>query len=105
MVTSLEPDLLRAIKRLLPRQPVGLVSTTTSPEASLDDCDCDYLIANWKTLSNRALIRRVKQRKIHISAWTVNDASVIEQLHRLGVDSVITDFPSMALPLIATLER
>lgn len=105
VVTSLEPYLLHAVKRLAPRQPLGLVSTRTSPEAMLDDCGCDYLIAHWKTLSNRALIRRMKQRKIHMSAWTVNDASVIEDLYGLGVDSVITDFPSMALPLAATLDR
>ena len=90
---------------VMPSQPVGFVSTTTSPEGTLEACSCDYLIANWKTLSNRALVRRVQKRGIHVSAWTVNDASVIEQLHRLGVDSVITDYPSMALPLVASLER
>jgi hypothetical protein len=35
----------------------------------------------------------------------VNDASVIQQLYRLGVDSVISDYPSMALPLVAALGR
>ncbi len=105
VVTSSEPELLRRVKDALPRQPVGFVSTTTTPEAVLEACRCDYLIAHWHTLSNRALIRRMKRRGIHISAWTVNDASVIEELHRLGVDSVITDYPSMALPLVAALER
>ena len=71
----------------------------------LEACRCDYLIAHWHTLGNRALIRRMKRRGIHISAWTVNDASVIEELYRLGIDSVITDYPSMALPLVAALER
>jgi glycerophosphoryl diester phosphodiesterase len=47
----------------------------------------------------------MKRRGIHVSAWTVNDASVIEELYRLGVDSVITDYPSMALPLVAALAR
>lgn len=105
VVTSSEPDLICAVKELLPGQPTGYVSTTTSPEPILEACECDYLIAHWKTLSNRSLIRRLKRRGIHISAWTVNDASVIEQLFRSGVDSVITDYPSMALPLVASLKR
>ena len=105
VVTSSEPDLIYAVKQLLPEQATGFVSTTTAPETMLEACDCEYLIAHWKTLSNRSLIRRLKRRGIHISAWTVNDASVIEQLFRSGVDSVITDYPSMALPLVASLGR
>lgn len=105
VVTSSEPRLIRTVKELMPEQPVGYVSTTGSPEAVLAACDCDYLIAHWKTLGSRSLVRKVKRRGIHISAWTVNDASVITQLHRQGVDSVITDYPSMALPLVAALER
>lgn len=105
VVTSSEPQLIRSVKEMLPEQPVGYVSTTGSPEATLAACDCDYLIAHWKTLGSNALVRRLRRRGIHISAWTVNDASVITQLHRQGVDSVITDYPSMALPLVAALDR
>jgi glycerophosphoryl diester phosphodiesterase len=105
VVTSLEPELIRAVKDALPRQAVGYVSTTAEPEPVLEDCGCDYLIAHWQTLGDRAGVRRLQRRGIHVSTWTVNDASVIRQLHRLGVDSVITDYPSMALPLAAALER
>jgi hypothetical protein len=30
---------------------------------------------------------------------------VIENLYRMHIDSVITDYPSMAVPLVAALER
>lgn len=105
VVTSLEPDLIRAVRNALPRQAIGYVSTTMEPEAVLEACGCDYLIANWKTIGDRAQLRRLQRRGIHVSSWTVNDASVIQQLYRLGVDSVITDYPSMALPLVAALGR
>jgi glycerophosphoryl diester phosphodiesterase len=105
VVTSAEPELITAVKEGLPEQPTGFVSTTTTPEPMLDACGCDYLVANYTTLSNRALVRRLQKHNIHVSAWTVNDASAIEQLPRLGVDSIITDYPSMALPLVASLER
>ncbi len=105
VVTSSELSLLQAVKAALPRQAVGYVSTTREPESALDACDCDYLIAGQATLESRAQVRRLQRRGLHISVWTVNDASVIRQLYRLGVDSVISDFPSMALPLAAELAR
>ncbi|MEP5763564.1 MAG: glycerophosphodiester phosphodiesterase family protein [Halieaceae bacterium] len=105
VVTSLEPDLICAVKEALPNQATGYVSTTAQPEATLAACDCDFLIAHWQTLTDRRQLRRLQARGIHISCWTVNDASVIEQLFKLGVDSVISDYPSMALPLVAALQR
>ena len=42
---------------------------------------------------------------VHISAWTVNDASVVRNLFDMGVDSVITDYPSMAVPLVSYLAQ
>jgi len=104
VVTSSDTSLLAAVRQRLPRQPTGYVSTRKDPDAILQRCGCTYLIAHWSTL-DRVLVRRVQRKGIHVSAWTVNDASVIENLYRLGVDSVISDFPSMALPLVAALQR
>jgi glycerophosphoryl diester phosphodiesterase len=64
VVTSSEPQLIRTVKEMLPEQAVGYVSTTSSPEALLTACDCDYLIAHWKTLGDASLLRRVKRRGI-----------------------------------------
>jgi glycerophosphoryl diester phosphodiesterase len=105
LVTSLTADLLTGIKRQMPVQQTGYVSQLADPRAMLTACDCDYLIARWTTLNSAAQVRRLQKTGVHISSWTVNDASVIEQLYRFGVDSVITDYPSMALPLVAKLTR
>ena len=105
VVTSLEPGLIRRVKDALPGQPTGFVSTTKDPWSTLDACECEYLIAHWKTLTSRSFVRRAQARGIHVSAWTVNDASVIRKLYELGIDSVITDYPSMALPLVGALTR
>ena len=105
VVTSSEPTLLTEVQRQRPDQQTGYVSTIPEPSMILAACNCEYLIAHWSTLVNALLIRRLQRQGVHISAWTVNDASVITNLHQLGVDSVITDYPSMAVPLVATLER
>ena len=105
VVTSSSPALLRAVKAALPQQSVGLVATKADVDDTLYDLRCDYLIAHWKTLTDKRRQRRLQKQGIHISTWTVNDASVIETLFRQGVDSVITDYPSMALPLVGGLMR
>lgn len=105
LVTSLTPELLTAVKGQRPGQQTGYVSQQADPSAVLTACDCDYLIARWTTLNDAAQVRRLQKTGVHISAWTVNDASEIERLYRLGIDSVISDYPSMALPLVAKLGR
>ena len=105
VVTSLEPTLLSAVKQQRPVQATGFVSELSDPDAVLENCGCDHLIAHWPTLTSARQVKQWQQRGIHVSAWTVNDASVIKHLFELGVDSVITDYPSMALPLVASLQR
>jgi glycerophosphoryl diester phosphodiesterase len=105
VVTSSDTDLLMAVKHQLPRQATGYVSTTADPGEVLERCGCEYLIAHWSTALDAATLKPLQARGIHISTWTVNDASVIEALYQLKIDSVISDFPSMALPLVATLAR
>ncbi len=103
-VTSFEPELLKQIKQALPKQSVGLVTEQRPAWKTASRLDANYLISHWKVL-NRALVEKAQQQGMHVSSWTVNDASAIEALYNMGVDSVITDFPSMALPLVASLER
>ena len=103
-VTCSAPTLLTELRRQRPGQSVGFVSTITEPDYVLAACGCDYLVAHWSTL-NPWLVKRVQAQSVHISAWTVNDASVIKNLYAMGVDSVITDYPSMAVPLVAQLSR
>jgi len=105
VVTSSETDLLGAIKQEMPQQATGYISRLPDPREVLTSCACDYLIAHWSTAINPLLVASVQRKGIHISTWTVNDATVIRNLHLLKIDSVITDFPSMALPLVAALER
>ena len=105
IVTSSEPSMLMAMKQIIPDLDTGLVSMNPDPTETLQETGCNYLVAHWGTISNPWLVRQLHRLKIHISAWTVNDASAIKNLHRLKIDSVISDYPSMALPLVAALER
>ncbi len=103
-VTSFEPSLLQMVSEALPKQSVGLITESRSPLRKLDALGASHLIAHWKILK-QPLIEQAHKRGMHVSTWTVNDASVITKLYKLGVDSVITDYPSMAMPLVAQLKR
>jgi glycerophosphoryl diester phosphodiesterase len=105
VVTSFEPAMLLWLKEKMPDVSTGLISEHPDPDLALQHCECDHLVAHWSTLVNPYRVQQLQSRGIHVSTWTVNDASVIRSLFSQGVDSLISDFPSMALPLVATLER
>ena len=105
IVTSAEPSLLKAVREARPGQFTGYVSVYPDPLEVLKECGCTHLVAQWSTLTSRRQVTRLHRNNIHVSTWTVNDASAVRTLHGWGVDSVITDYPSMALPLVASLER
>ena len=104
VITSSSLTLLQRLMTLAPHIPRGYISITPNPFPVLDRFKCSLLAMNW-SVCNIINLGHARRKGLHISVWTVNDASVIKNLHRSKVDSVITDFPSMALPLIASFER
>ena len=104
IVTSSSLTLLQRLMTLAPYIPRGYISITPNPFPVVDRFKCSLLAMNW-SVCNLINLGHARRKGLHTSVWTVNDASVIKNFHRSKVDSVITDFPSMALPLVASLER
>lgn len=104
IVTCAQADMLDSIKVGRKAQPVGLiVSEASALDALANSKSYDYWVANWRML-NRQIIQRLKRKGVHLSVWTVNEADKIRELYELGVDSIISDYPSMAAPLLAQLQ-
>lgn len=61
--------------------------------------ECSLLAMKWN-LCSATRIQRAKRAGLQVSVWTVNEPALMNQLVRYGVDSLITDFPGLA---IATL--
>jgi len=59
---------------------LGFVPTVYSPS---------YLLVNEK------LVEDCHAKKMKIIPWTVNDKAKIEQLKKMGVDGIITDYPNL----------
>ncbi len=64
--------------------------------ATAQQLDCQ-LIAPHHSLLNKTLIDTAHQQGLMVSTWTVNDAQRMQDLAAMGLDSLITDYPSLAL--------
>jgi glycerophosphoryl diester phosphodiesterase len=41
------------------------------------------------------LIKKCHDQNIKVIPWTVNDKAKIEELKKMGVDGIITDYPNL----------
>ena len=96
-VTSASREVLRALQRDTPHLARGLVAEYAwlDPLKVAAHYDCHLLALNW-TLCTPERLLKAQRQGLHVSVWTVNDASLMRRLADFGADSVITDFPSLA---------
>ena len=49
-------------------------------------------------------VGEMKENGIEINTWTVNDEDSVAKLYKLGVDSVIGNYPDMAKKVIDSMK-
>jgi glycerophosphoryl diester phosphodiesterase len=47
------------------------------------------------SLVNEELLKKCHQQNVKVIPWTVNDKAKIEELKKMGVDGIITDYPNL----------
>lgn len=96
-VTSASREVLGALQRDTPHLARGLVAEYAwlDPLKVAAHYDCHLLALNW-TLCTPERLLKAQRQGLHVSVWTVNDASLMRRLADFGADSLITDFPSLA---------
>ena len=102
IATSFNGGFLGELAELAPHIPRGLVSSRPDGLMNALALNCTYLICQY-SLCNPILVAQAGLFGILVSAWTVNEPDVIRTLQTLKIHSVITDYPSMALPLLSSL--
>ncbi len=100
-ITSSSRTVLRAAERLAPHLARGLVAEYAwlDPIKVAQRYNCEMLVLNW-TLCTEQRLAKAQQAGLHVSVWTVNEPALMRRLAACGADSLITDFPGLA---IATL--
>lgn len=101
-VTSSSREVLRALRRLTPDISRGLVAEHAwlDPFKVAKANGCTLLALSW-TLVTPERIAKAHRLGLHVSVWTVNDATLMRRLAAMGVDSIITDFPGLAARTLA----
>ena len=101
VVTSGSRTLLKVAKNAGFGLPTGLVEEygLLDPLRSALRYGCQFLVLNWKLCSPER-IRSAQRHGLHVSVWTVNDPELMRKLVAMGVDSIITDVPHLAVDTI-----
>jgi len=95
VVTSSDTKFLREVKRRDRNVKIGLVTNKKFPQPVnvAARLHCDFLCLGWK-ICNRGLVEDAHRRGMKVSTWTVNRIHDMLYLEDMGVDSIITDFPT-----------
>ena len=101
VITSSSRTVLQAAQSLAPHLARGLVAEYAwlDPIKTAQRYGCSLLVLKW-TLATEQRLRKAQQAGLHVSVWTVNEPALMRRLVTYGADSLITDFPGLA---IATL--
>ena len=97
-ITSSSREVLKAARELTPQLQVGLVAEYAwlDPLKVAAHYGCHLLALNWTLCTPERLLKAQKQG-LHVSVWTVNEPALMRRLADFGVDSIITDFPGLAV--------
>ena len=97
-ITSSSREVLGAAQRLTPHLSRGLVAEYAwlDPLKVARNYGCDLLALNW-TLCTPERLLKAQKAGLHVSVWTVNEPALMRRLADFGVDSIITDFPGIAV--------
>lgn len=101
VITSASRPLLRHIQHGDYCLPTGLVEEYgwLNPIKSALRYGCKFLVLNWK-LCTTAGVAAAQRHGLHVSVWTVNDPALMLKLRDMGVDSLITDVPHLAMQVL-----
>lgn len=95
VVTSSDAWFLREIKRRNRKIHTGYVAGRRFPRpvTTARRLDCSYLIPSWRICSP-LMVRQAQRLGMQVSVWTVNRIHDMLLMEDMGVNSIITDFPT-----------
>jgi glycerophosphoryl diester phosphodiesterase len=95
VITSSDTWFLKEIRRRDKNIHIGLVAERKFPQplGMASRLGCEYLCINWK-LCSAGMVEQAHRKGMHVSTWTVNRIHDMLQLEKMGVNSIITDYPT-----------
>ncbi|HZJ91617.1 MAG TPA: glycerophosphodiester phosphodiesterase family protein [Thiopseudomonas sp.] len=101
VITSSSRTVLQAAHSLAPHLARGLVAEYVwlNPIKTAQRYECSLLILKLK-LATQERIAKAHLAGLHLSVWTVNEPALMRRLVAYGADSLITDFPGLAIAIL-----
>ena len=98
VVTSSDQNLLSIMHRIAPQVRRGFVAErfTRDPLEVCLNHHCSHLVINHHRCTP-GMIDAAHDLGLEVSTWTVNEVNAARRLQHWGVDSIITDVPSLLL--------
>jgi len=85
---------------------VYLIANKNSLEQNLELLGFDPAVYSpYYELVTEELVRDCHARDIKVIPWTVNKPEDVEQLISYGVDGIISDYPDMAIEILASMHK
>lgn len=102
VITAASRHLLRYARDSSCPLPTGLVEEygLLDPVRSAVRYQCQFLALSWK-LCTPARVAQAQRHGLHVSVWTVNEPELMLKLRDMGVDSLITDVPQLAVSVLS----
>ncbi len=99
-VISFHDEALRTVRRLLPAQPIGLVTGRSTDTAArrARELGADLVSAELPHLTGAA-VAGCRALGLQVISWTVNTAEDLARVRELGLDGVVTDRPAVVAEL------
>jgi glycerophosphoryl diester phosphodiesterase len=101
VVSSFLPSILRAMRRLVPGLPLGLISDNAVKLELWPDLSLEFVIPHQK-LASSDLLKRIRDAGKKVLVWTVNERHAMRRLAKAGVDGVISDSPELLVRTLST---
>ena len=98
VLMSLDRPTVEKLKALRPNWTVGQLAAVSIGD--LTKLEADFLAVNAKN-ARPAFVRRVHDGGKKLQVWTVNHPAQMSSMMSLGVDTIITDEPALALDILA----
>ena len=99
VITSFDPKILNALQQQNSVFKRGLlIETDIGIEAINQALELECCQIGWMNeLASNDIIKATQSANLDISVWTVNNIERAKQLHDLGIQGLITDFPKLMM--------
>ncbi|MEZ7514095.1 glycerophosphodiester phosphodiesterase family protein [Flavobacterium frigidarium] len=94
-IQSFDENILNEMNRIYPKVELSYLVSDEGIAKNMAKLNFtpEIYSPNFKLVKNKAFVDSIKQKKMRLIPWTVNEKANIEEMIKLKVDGIITDYP------------